>query len=77
MLVPTPDKGSGQYFNLGDRVPVFWKGVQAQLDENIGDWTAGRIHQGTKSNPNAYEMLPPKPDDTAIIESVLGSLEDF
>lgn len=77
VLIPQPEKGSGKYFNLGDRVPVYWKNVQAQLDANIGEWTGGRLVQGTKSNPRAYSIEDPKPDDIPVLEAVLTSLEDF
>lgn len=77
VLVPTPDKGSGKYFNLGDKVPVFWKGVQAQLDDNIGEWTGGRIKKGTESNPQAYWLEAPESEDIPVLEAVLNSIQDF
>lgn len=77
VLIPTPDKGSGQHLNLGDKVPVFWKGVQAQLDDSIGEWVAGRVIKGTESNPRAYWIKPPEEADVPILEAVIAGIQDF
>jgi hypothetical protein len=77
VLIPEPEKGSGAYLNLGDKVPVFWKGVQAQLDENIGEWTPCYLRKGTDSNPRAYWIDLPQKDDIPVVEAVLGSIDAF
>lgn len=66
--------GKGKIVNLGN-TPIFWKGVQAQVEDHIGEWVGGRLHKGTASNANAFVLLEPTPADLKAFESIADKLD--
>lgn len=67
------DDVPGGYFSLGV-IPIFWAGVKAQAEEAevIGsetDYLAGRLVQGTKTNPKAWQVAAPNKEDIALLEA--------
>lgn len=69
VLVLTP-----KFVNLGV-VPIFWKGVQVQLEESAGEWVLGRLHQGTASNPKAFTLLEGRPEDEGLADAAVQKVE--
>jgi hypothetical protein len=75
------DDQPGSYMNLG-LIPIFWAGVKQQAEEAevIGseiDYLAGRLRQGTESNPRAWQVAMPTKEDIALLEAYDASLEAF
>jgi hypothetical protein len=60
--------------NLGE-VPIFWKGVQRQIEESAGMWVLGRLHQGTASNPKEYILEDPQLGDDALGEAAVAQFD--
>jgi hypothetical protein len=60
----------GEFFNLGE-VPIFWSGVQVQLDGSIDEWVLGRLHQGTANNPKQYILEEGRAEDEKLAEAAL------
>jgi|SRR5215469_15931681 len=77
VIIPEPENGSGSYLNLGDNVPIFWKKVQRQLDESIGEWTGGILRQGSKDNAQEWWIDDASEADIEVLEAVLKSIEDY
>lgn len=70
------DETPGAYNNLGT-VAIFWKGVQQQLFDGMGEWTGGRLLKGTERNPKAWVLADPTDDELVVLEKVLAAVENF
>jgi hypothetical protein len=75
------DDQPGEYFNLGV-IPIFWAGVKSQAEEaevigSESDYLAGRLVQGTTTNPRAWQVAAPNKDDIALLEAYDASWQEF